>query len=278
MTYTYRVGMNRRTFLGAGAAAATAAAVGAATATEAAAWHTAPPFIFYTPHQDDETIFAGQLIAHQRLIGRRAIIVCGTDGGTNRAVKDLRGETANAWWGGFHDPYREQINVRSYDDLARARDRELVAAAGCLGVNPGDIRLETETRPPSAGPGRDVGITVATAEGLISRYESTYPGALHCTTWWGDGHPDHANLGKALHNLKGRLHAMWVVSYGGSSATAPASNYAAPDAAKLMVKHAVQPYRAWAPVQGMYAVGFHSSAGLLTQAEAGRVNRVVRES
>jgi LmbE family N-acetylglucosaminyl deacetylase len=265
--------MARRTVL-TGAGVAALAAVGVTPAEGASA-----PFIFYTPHQDDETIFAGQIIAHQVQLGRRVIIVCATDGSINSVIWELTGKAPSKWWGGYHDPTREQIGVMSYPDIGKARDRELVAAAGCLGVAPGDIRLDVATRVVSAGQGRPVGITVAQAESLIKRYASTYPGATHCTMWWGDGHVDHANLGQGLRNLArgGLKGCQWAVK-AGQRGDAKAVAFAASDAAKLRAKHAAWAYRSWAPAQGLYAIGYHSSASYFAEVERGDVNWIVTKA
>lgn len=219
---------------------------------------TGRPVIFYAPHQDDETLFMGQVIAHHALAGRDVHVVLGSDGSTSRIRNALNGLEGNAWWGGSHYPEREFYSTLSTADFAAARDRELVAACGQLGVQPGNIHLELGTRGPT--------IDVPGAEALIRRYDDLYPDAGHYSMWWGDGDPTHKALGTALRNLAvsepGTFNdCRWMVRTDqiASSGSVP---YALPatTAATIqrMARRAGWAYRSWAPQQGLFAIGYHS--------------------
>lgn len=219
---------------------------------------TGRPVIFYTPHQDDETLFMGQAVAHHALAGRQVHVVCGSDGSTSRIRNALNGTEGNAWWGGFHYPSREWYSTLSTTDFAEARDRELVAACGQLGVQPGNLHLEVGTRSST--------LTVAQAEALIRRYDDLYPDAGHYTMWWGDHDPTHSALGTALRNLAladpGKFNdCRWMVrtdqiaTSGSVQYTLPATSAAT---IRQMARRAGWAYRSWAPQQGLYAIGYHS--------------------
>jgi hypothetical protein len=78
------------------------------------------PAIFYTPHQDDETIGMGASIAEHVRQGRAVYLVLLTNG-------------ANMGMLGF---LREKYNQNAtMDDLTRARNSELIAACMALGVH-----------------------------------------------------------------------------------------------------------------------------------------------
>lgn len=220
------------------------------------------PIIFYTPHQDDETLFAGQILAHHAMVGRRVIIVSATDGSTTAMIHTLNGKRSNGWWQGFHYPAREGYGPLTPSDIARARDLELIAAGGLLGAWPNDIHLRPGVREPE--------ITLAQAESMIRHYAALYPDAGHYTTWWGDRDRNHATLGQALRNLplKDRR---WVAraEYG------VGVPYRAPEGAKLMARRATSAYRSWAPEQGLFAIGYHSVAPYFAEVEQGRPNYIV---
>lgn len=229
---------------------------------------------FYTPHQDDETLWAGQILAHHALVARQVYIVLGSDGSTSAIRYAINGSEPNGWWGGYHYPAREGIPAPlSYEAFAAARDRELVQAAAQLGVPRERVHLRVDQRSST--------ITVTEAERLILQYEALHPGAGHYTTHWTDPDPTHATLGTALRNLKlaGRVSdARWVVrrSQIGTVAGAveyDAGTYAA--TARQMAKAACRCYGAWHPPES-YAIGRHSVPADLDWAESGAANVIVK--
>lgn len=219
---------------------------------------------WYSPHQDDETLWAGQILAHHTLVGREAHIVLATDGSTSGVLPMLNGTTTSGWWGGYHYPEREGIPPLTPADFAAARDRELVQAARQLGVSPDRVHLRVDER--------SSGITVADAEALILSFETAAPGSGHYTMHWADLDPVHAALGQALHNLVTRgavTDARWIVrreqttTIPGTVAYTVPSQYAAQ--ARHMALCAARCYQAWAPPEA-YAIGNHSVASDFTWA------------
>jgi len=229
----------------------------------------------YTPHQDDETLWSGQIIAHHSLVGREVHIVLGTDGSTSAMRDALNGATSNGWWGGYHYPTREGIPAPlSPADFAEARDRELVQAARQLGVPPDRVHLRTDTR--------TANLTVTEAKDLILANEALTPGAGHYTTHWTDPDPNHAALGTALRRLAldgAVTDARWVVRRSQIGTVAGAVEYVVPMAylaqARLMAKNATRCYGAWAPPEA-YAIGYHSVQTDMDWAASGASNWIVK--
>ncbi|MEU4256256.1 PIG-L family deacetylase [Streptomyces fradiae] len=236
---------------------------------------TGRPFVFYTAHQDDESLWAGQVIAHHALVGREVHIVLGSDGSTSAIRHALNGNEPNGWWGGYHYPQREGIPAPlSYSDFAAARDRELLRAAAQLGVPEGRVHLRV--------PERSSSVTVAEAERLILQYEALHPGAGHYTTHWTDPDPTHAALGQALRNLvvAGTItDGRWVVRRSQIGKVAGAVEYVVPSTyaaqARHMARSACRAYGAWAPPES-YAIGRHSVPVDLDWAESGAANVIVK--
>jgi LmbE family N-acetylglucosaminyl deacetylase len=243
---------------------------------------TGRPIVFYSPHQDDETLFMGQVIAHHALAGREVHVVLCTSGETPIVIEEINGvrATANPWWGGFHFPAREGYAPITKEQLGRARDAEFIAACGQLGVYPQNIHV---------GQNLPDGMTVAQAEALMRSYADRFaaegePVVGHYTMWWGDDNATHAAIGQALRNLRTQQpqrfsDARWFTKPE-HAATAGAIGYTPPAALRpeilRMTRRATYPYRSWAPRQGMYAVGYHSVGNwYFDEVERGDENHVV---
>ncbi|MEU2181224.1 PIG-L family deacetylase [Streptomyces thermolilacinus] len=233
------------------------------------------PFFFYTGHQDDESLWAGQVIAHHALVGRQVHIVLGSDGSTSAIRHALNGQESNGWWGSHHHPAREGIPAPlSYAAFAEARDRELLRAAALLGVPAERVHLRVAERSSA--------ITVAEAERLILQHEALHPGAGHYTTHWTDPDPTHAALGQALRNLvvAGTItDGRWVVRRSQIGKVAGAVEYVVPSTyaaqARHMARAACRAYGSWAPPES-YAIGRHSVPADLDWAESGASNWIVK--
>lgn len=229
----------------------------------------------YPAHQDDETLWSGQIVAHHALVAREVHIVLGTDGSTSAIRNALNGTDSNGWWGGYHYPIREGIPAPlSPADFAAARDLEMLQAARQLGLDTGRVHLRTDTRTAS--------LTVAEATELILSFEALAPGAGHYTTHWTDPDPNHAALGTALRNLAlaGAVSdARWVVRRSQIGSVAGAVEYVVPAAyvvqARHMAKAAARCYGAWFPPEA-YAVGRHSVPADFDWVESGASNWIVK--
>jgi hypothetical protein len=194
----------------------------------------------------------------------------------------LNGEVSNRYWG-RHYPEREgygHLTPMSPNAFAKARDRELKAACGPLGILPDNLHLELEWRQPK--------IDVPRARELITRYADQYPGAGLCTMWWGDTDRCHSALGQALRQLHLTNPARygdcrWAVRRQQGPTTTGAVQYQLPAqyaaTAHQMAKNACHAYSSWAPGQteddGMYAIGLHSVGTDLTAVKNGQPNWII---
>ncbi|MFI0718931.1 PIG-L family deacetylase [Streptomyces sp. NPDC021224] len=236
---------------------------------------TGRPLFFYDPHQDDESLWAGQLIAHHSLVGREVHIVSCTDGSMSGVLQELAGLTPNSWWGGYHYPAREGIPPMTTADFVAARDRELVQAARQLGISPDRVHLRTDVR------GAD--ITVDEAKALILANEALSPGAGHYGMHWADMDTTHAAIGQALRQLllAGQItDVRWMVRREQTTTIAGAAPYPVPAqyaaTARMMALNALRCYQAWAPPQA-YAIGAQSVAeDFVWAAAAGSANYIVK--
>lgn len=246
---------------------------------------TGRPIIFYTPHQDDETLFMGTVIAHHALVGREVHIVSVTDGSTSTIRDALNGEEPSGYWpAGQHYPGRENIPYLDPAAFAAARDEELIDACAQLGVS----ELHTDWAVPlddGTTLTREANISVAEAEDLMHDFAVRYPDAGHYTMWWGDTDPNHAALGQALRNLaltsdpdRRIVDRRWLVRSGqnpvGSELYVLPSTLA--DTINGMVRSAVKAYDAWAPRVGRYAIGYHSVTSFFLDIEDGKTDRIVK--
>lgn len=229
----------------------------------------------YSAHQDDETLWSGQIIAHHTLVAREVHIVLGTDGSTSAMRDALNGLDSNGWWGSFHYPVREGIPAPlSTTDFAAARDREMLRAAVQLGVSTDRVHLRTTER--------TANITVDQAKTLILANETATPGAGHYTTHWTDPDPNHSALGTALRELAlaGSVSdARWVVRRSQIGTVPGATEYVVPSAYAAQAQHmavcAARCYGAWAPPES-YAIGRHGVPTDLDWVESGASNWIVK--
>ncbi|MCQ9180162.1 PIG-L family deacetylase [Streptomyces sp. IBSBF 2953] len=243
---------------------------------------TGRPFIWFEPHQDDGLLWAWKILTHHALTGRDVHVVLATDGSASRIRHVLNGETSNRYWG-RHYPDREgygHLTPMSPKAFAKARDRELKAACGPLGIVPENLHLELDWR--------QAKIDVPRARELITRYADLYPDAGLCTMWWRDTDPCHSALGTALRQLHLADPARfpdcrWVVRRKQGPTAPGAVPYQVPErfaaTAHQMAKNASLAYSSWAPGKteddGMYAIGLHSVGSDLAAVKRGEPNWVV---
>lgn len=245
------------------------------------------PIVFYSPHQDDETLIMGQVIAHHALAGREVHIVLCSNGQTSGALPQINGQATSSWWGGFHYPAREGYAPLSATDFGHARTWELYASCAQLGVpavrvhiGPADQDLTSDQLPDE--------ISQSWGEQILTSWASHFTlrgfdRVGHYTTWSGDDHPDHAAMGRALQSRR-TLHpswfddARWLVkpeqaAAAGAAAYTPPGSLAAQ--IKLMSRRAGWCYRAWQPSAGAYAIGYHSVPPMFAAVERADPNYIL---
>jgi LmbE family N-acetylglucosaminyl deacetylase len=231
---------------------------------------TTPPAIFYSPHQDDESLAMAGSIREHKEAGRQVILVL-LSRGENGGLLDITNGTAvcplgqDCPGGGAHSFGLVQ------DDIVRGRTAEFTAAAHRLGVD----RVVIRDRPDSAW--TDYAGFVREVRDTILEFEARYPGASHKLV---DGYrdviygnpPDDANLThkacrEAAEGLEGQIRDFryyWVYGY-----TWPQEQRTADYVLSLSGKQfarkrqALAEYGRWDPGHGRYALGYHSVGKLM---------------
>ncbi|TDB72941.1 PIG-L family deacetylase, partial [Actinomadura sp. KC216] len=237
------------------------------------------------PHQDDETLWMGQVIARHALAGREVHVVLVSNGASSGARAMVNGDADSNWWGGYHYPPREGYAPLSLGDFAAARTRELVAACAQLGVPAERVHLgRADTPAPTTAdlPGTiTAGWATQVLQSWAAHFAPEWSSVGHYTTWWGDDHQDHAALGAALRTLNTQTpaafgDARWLVKPEQRTA-AGAGVYGLPPASAAaivqMARRAGWCYRAWQPRAGCYAIGYHSVS--FAGPESGTPNYIV---
>lgn len=246
---------------------------------------TGAPIVFYTPHQDDETLFMGQVIAHHALAGREVHVVLCSNGFGSSTLAEINGTAADGnLWGGYHYPAREGYAPLTLEQYSEARTREMVAACAQLGVPADRVHLGRADAPAASSADLPSTISTAWAAEVMESWAAHFAGlGGHYTMWWGDNHPDHANLGAALRSLHdqgavGFGDTRWLVKPEQASA-AGASVYGLPSNLSAtvvqMARRAGWCYRAWQPAAGAFAIGYHS-VSYFSGPESGTANHYVR--
>jgi len=228
----------------------------------------APPAIFYSPHQDDESLaMAGSIREHEEA-GRRVILVLLTRG-ENGGLLDIMNGTADCPLGQDCPGGGSHRFGLVQDDIVRARTAEFRAAAQRLGVD----QVVVSDRPDSAW--TDYAGFVREVRDTILEFEARYPGASHKLV---NGYrdvihgfpPDEPNLthkacreaAEGLEGLDFRFY--WVYGY-----TYPREQRTADYVLNLTERQfarkaqALNEYRRWDPSRGRYALGYHSVGKLM---------------
>jgi LmbE family N-acetylglucosaminyl deacetylase len=252
--------LSRRKALALGAAAALAPGTAQASSV--------PPAIFYSPHQDDESLAMAGSIREHKEAGRRVILVL-LSRGENGGLLDIMNGVAdcplgqNCPGGGSHSFGLVQ------DDIVRGRTAEFKAAAQRLGVD----RMVIRDRPDSAW--SDYAGFVREVRDTILEFEARYPGASHkLVNGYRDvihGHPpDEPNLthkacreaAEGLPGLDFRFYWVYGYTYPQGQRTA---DYVLPLSDKQFARkrQALAEYGRWDPSRGRYALGYHSVGPLM---------------
>jgi LmbE family N-acetylglucosaminyl deacetylase len=134
------------------------------------------PAIFFTPHQDDETLFMGADISLQYRLGRQVIIVLVTKG----EASDVR----------YKMCMQKNVCLTKAQFVA-ARNDEMAAAVKRLAPN-AVIRYENY---------HDGELTQVQAFDVFDKYIKLYPHASFKTMSWKDDNPDHRALAYALKDI-----------------------------------------------------------------------------
>jgi LmbE family N-acetylglucosaminyl deacetylase len=260
--------MHRRTVL-------TAAALGLAAAAlpGRAAALTTSPALFVAAHPDDETLAMSTTTAEHVAAGQDVHVLWMTDGEATGVINPLNGTGVNSWWGVQHVPAAEGYATLTAADVATARVLESTTAVRCLSAGlSGSLTMHRAQLP-------DGGVTAASAHAaILAVCDLIAPGApvrLKGHSHIVDNHPDHLAVGNALVSLSSsdparfsdRRHYILPGYWSDSrlSQVAEAWDYPASADITARVRNAIRSYGAWAPSQGAYAIGYHSTAGWFDQ-------------
>ena len=216
--------------------------------------------IFYSPHQDDETLFAGVSIMNHLADGYDVHVVLVTDGKASGARNKLNGTSYCNWHKRYHKPSNENYGAGEYvseTEFRNARDSEITASLKKLGVKDANFHIPSTRY-------NDGGLTVSQAKSVVRSYATQYPEARHMSMTYSDVHPDHAACGQALLELKddGTIEDVrWIVKLEEQSFTPGVyENIRTVDKPKLL--KAIAEYKTWNPSSNRYGVGYHSVPAL----------------
>ena len=229
-----------------------------------------PPAIFYSPHQDDETIGMGASIAEHVRIGRPVYVVLFTNGLSSGAINILNGKEKCSNHKTFH-----HFNL-SLEDFFNARNNEFIAACKKLGVHRVYIANNGKGFDESMG----LKNMIIRFKNVILYFQNQYPNISHKLI---SGNSDYSRSGEncniysqsdahragdiAINNLYNlgvvkdvRLYKVYIFSscFNVSERT---SNWKKPVLTSDMLKKqkACNEYKLFNPKKGRYAIGYYHS-------------------
>jgi len=223
---------------------------------------------WFEPHQDDGNLFFGQGGPHHVLAGRRLHVVLMSNGEPSSVLAKINGTAVdNTWWIGTHDPAHEGYEPLTSTQFGLARTNEWRAAWRSMGVPDDRMHYGMDLAGSDLLPdaiSKDYATEVMQYWMDRSLSTSTAIPSMYAM-WWKDLHADHAACGQALHALRVAdadfANSRWMTKPEDAT-RAGAAVYGVPatmlDQVKSMQRQGAQPYGAWQPEQGAYAIGFHS--------------------
>ncbi len=135
------------------------------------------PAIVFAPHQDDETLIAGGVIALKRASGAPVTIVYMTDGAASKL---------------------------KVEDVGALRRREALEACGALGVDGSNVVFLDF---PDGRLQASADVAVRSVGDLLARH----PGSELYLPWRDDGHPDHEVTARVVFQACARTGGEWTV-------------------------------------------------------------------
>lgn len=219
------------------------------------------PALFVVPHADDETLAAGVVIAEHVAAGREVHLLLLSRGEKSVVLDILNGSVTSGWWGVPHDPVVEGYEPLTPEEFGAARVRELVAAAGALGV-PAD-RIHEAGLP-------NEGVTVEAAKAAIVATADRIGGdvGLWAPSPVVDDHPDHLAAGRAVQQLGVEGPARWwdrrfyiLPMYWSDPRLSQVEHWwdtPASPAIRARAINACRAYASWQPRAGVFACGYQS--------------------
>ena len=209
--------------------------------------------IFFTPHPDDETLSMGVMVANAKKAGHRVIIVALTDGRTTGSIKVLNAKLQKAL---------PSASPLTSEEVALARDKELIRAMAVLGIPESDIHfMHFDTAESDCSHA----LSFSEARAAMDLFAREFPSAYFVTmSAIAERHPDHLAAGEALLALEraGVIspdHVLFTVSRLWWGLPSPTWRWLIPhDPEKELLSKATSEYLKWDPNNEQYSIGFLS--------------------
>ncbi|MFF3867344.1 PIG-L deacetylase family protein [Micromonospora sp. NPDC001898] len=229
------------------------------------------PALFVTAHADDETLAAGVVLAEHVAAGRDVHILLLSRGEKSVVLEGLNGGGTMGWWGVPHNPAVEGYQPLTEQSFGEARLRELVAAAGALGI--------PQERIHEAGLPNE-GVTIAAAKAAIVACADQIGGdvGLWAPSHTVDNHVDHLAAGRAVRELGTDDPVRWwdrryyvLPMYWQDARLSQVQwwwDYSSGPAVTARARNACRAYGSWQPRSGVYACGHHSVYAAFRTVEA----------
>jgi LmbE family N-acetylglucosaminyl deacetylase len=232
------------------------------------------PAIFYSPHQDDESIGMAGGIREHKEAGRPVHLVLLTNG-INQALLDMmNGVNGPCPLGSLCKQPDHKLGL-SMGAMIAGRTAEFYAAAALLGVdevhnigfNDDDVVTDRQG-------------FIERIKAVILDFEHRYPGASHkLTSGWRDVPPGQSNpnpthsacrdAAEALRSQVSDIRFYWTYAYFYEQSRRTADLVVDLTESQFSAKRAaILEYNRWDPGNGRYSLGFHSVSDALTGAYA----------
>ena len=208
--------------------------------------------LFFTPHQDDETLSMGSAIIEHVEKSDTHVILC-TDGSKSiiRKVLDDGGSCS------YHIKDVHKYSL-SESEFSKDRDEEFKDSCEAMGVKESNIHIEDNRA-------HDGELSKEKAREIILKYLEEYPDAKvkTVTPFKASGiHEDHRALGEAALELykEGKIKDLrfYVEPYDFKKVNPNVEVWKVLPSQEEKLLSAMNAYKKWNPESGHYAIGYHS--------------------
>lgn len=204
-------------------------------------------YVFYVPHQDDETLFMSSVIINAIDDNIETIIVCVTDGSKSKAIDTI-------------NKYLENEDLPQIDshEFVVARNEELLSATSFMGVEEENVYFMNQI---------DADLNYHDIENLVKKFENKYRNATHITLI-GDvfcsteeeklTHMDHRLIGNVVYNMvkSKKIDSAKFISYIEKKENTKKINLKSSQ--KKRYQNAMESYGVWDPQNDKYSIGYIS--------------------
>ena len=204
-------------------------------------------YIFYTPHQDDETLLMSSAILNAIDDDIETVIVCVTDGSKSKAIDTINKR--------LEEEDLPQIDIY---DFVVARNEELLSATSSLGVKKENVYFMNRT---------DGDLNYHDVENIVKKFENKYRNARHISLI-GDffstteeekqAHTDHRLIGDVVYDMvkDKKIDGARFISY--IEKKEDTKKLSLNSLQKKRYQKAIDSYCIWDPYDGKYSIGYTS--------------------